>query len=90
MQLERLRERLPLLAFLLLAVLCLAILGFVCACLADQPMQALERATAASALLPALIEVWAPAAAALLLAWAVFGSGLTLAPSPARLQRFLF
>jgi len=48
----------PLVAFVLLAVVCLALLGFACACLSDHPMQALERALAGVAALPALTEIW--------------------------------
>jgi hypothetical protein len=81
----------PLVAFILLAVVCLALLGFACACLSDQPMQALERALGAIPSLPALIEVWSLMALSLLAA----GSALAIvrprsrSPSPALLQRFL-
>ena len=81
----------PLFAFILLAVVCLALLGFACACLGDQPMQAVERALTATASLPALVAVWSPIVLSLLAA------GLAAAtvrprsrgPSPALLQRFL-
>jgi hypothetical protein len=91
MSLQALRGRMPLLAFILLAVVCLALLGFACACLSDQPMQALERALGATPSLPALIEVWSLMALSLLAA----GSALAVvrprsrSPSPALLQRFL-
>ena len=91
MSLPALRGRMPLVAFLLLAVVCLALLGFACACLSDQPMQALERALGAIPSLPALVEVWSLMALSLLAA----GSALTVvrprsrSPSPALLQRFL-
>lgn len=79
----------PLIAFILLAVICLALLGFACACLSDHPMQALERALSAVPALPALIEVW-PVALLALVAAAAFVSAHTLAraPSEAALQRF--
>lgn len=91
MSLQALRGRMPLFAFILLAVVCLALLGFACACLTDQPMQALERALGAIPSLPALIEVWSLMALSLLAA----GSALAIvrprsrSPSPALLQRFL-
>lgn len=79
----------PLVAFLFLAVVCFALLGFACACLTDNPLQALERALAGIALVPALVEVW-PAAALVLLA-AMWATARLVAapPSPATLQRFL-
>jgi hypothetical protein len=82
----------PLVAFILLAIVCLALFGFACACLSDHPMQALERALGVVPALPALTEVWS------LLALAALASGVLLvtstmararAPSPAALQRFL-
>ncbi len=90
--LARLRGRMPLIAFILLAVICLAILGFACACLTDQPTQAIDRAISSGSALPPLIEVWS------LVAVALVGAGLMFvferrAPSrasPVLLQRFLF
>jgi hypothetical protein len=49
----------PLIAFVLLAIVCLALIGFACACLSDQPMQAVERALSMGTGLLPLIEVWA-------------------------------
>lgn len=63
MALHSLRGRMPLVAFLLLAVVCLALIGFACTCLGDQPMQALERVVSGLAALPALVEVWSVALA---------------------------
>lgn len=85
------RGRLPLVVFLLLAVICLALLGFACACLTDHPMQALERALAAIPLVPAVVELWPAAVAALLAAagWVTFRRLPESALSPAALQRFL-
>jgi len=79
----------PLIAFILLAVLCLALFGFACACLSDHPMQALEGALSAIPALPALIEVW-PVALLALFAAGAFLSAKTLAraPSEAALQCF--
>jgi hypothetical protein len=82
----------PLVVFILLAVVCLALLGFACACLTDQAVQAVERATSLGSALPPLIEVWS------LVLVAVMGGSLLVAvreqggsrASPAVLQRFLF
>jgi len=81
----------PLLGFILLAVLCLALFGFACACLSDHPMQALDRSLAAIPALPALVEVWAASLAALTAAAALVAARRSgsQAPSPAALQRFL-
>jgi hypothetical protein len=82
----------PLVAFILLAVVCLALFGFACACLSDHPMQAVERALGGVPALPALIEVWS-LLALIALAAAAFAASATSprarAPSPASLQRFL-
>ena len=92
MTLASLRGRTPLVVVILLAVVCLGIVGFACACMSDQPTVALERAVQTPALAPSLAEVW-PAllsgafSAGLLLCVAVAGRGRA---SPAVLQRFLF
>jgi len=78
----------PLVAFLLLAVLCLALLGFACACLAGDPMDALHNALAAMALLPAVSLVWS-AALAFVAAAGFVAHRRAHAPTPAQLQRFL-
>ena len=82
----------PLVAFILLAVVCLALFGFACACLSDHPMQAVERALGGVPALPALIEMWS-LLALIALAAAAFAASATSprarAPSPASLQRFL-
>jgi hypothetical protein len=91
MGLQALRGRMPLVAFILLAIVCLALLGFACACLSDQPMQALERALGAIPSLPALIEVWSLTVLSLLAAGAAAATvrPRSRAPSPALLQRYL-
>lgn len=81
----------PLIGFILLAVICLAVLGFACACLTDQAAQAVDRALASGAALPPLTEIWS------LLIVTLGAAGFLLvstrrAPSrasPALLQRFL-
>jgi hypothetical protein len=80
----------PLLAFVLLAVVCLALIGFACACLDDQFAQALDRiAQSAPA---AVIELWPVSAVGLLasLSLVVFTVPASGRSSPALLQRFLF
>jgi hypothetical protein len=91
MNVQSLRGRMPLVAFILLAVVCLALLGFACACLSDQPIQALERAVGAIGSLPALVEVWSPLVLSLLAAGAAVAAvrPRSRSPSPALLQRFL-
>lgn len=89
MALERLRGRMPLLAFLLLAILCLALLGLACACFSDELALAFERALQAPV---ALLEVWPKLALVVLgvapvVVLVVPASGRA---SPALLQRFLF
>ena len=86
-----LRGRLPFIVFVLVLVVAVVMIGFACACITDHPAQAIERALAAVATAPPIIEVWSANAFALVL--------LTLAvarqarsrprPSPASLQRFL-
>ena len=79
----------PLLAFLLLVILCVALLGLACACFSDDLALAFERALQAPA---ALLEVWPRLALAAL---GVVGLVVLTVPatdraSPALLQRFLF
>jgi hypothetical protein len=89
-ELARLRRRMPLVVFLLLALVCLALIGFACACLTDQPALAIERALQGPALAPAVVAVWAVLLAVLFPA----AAGAVALPrgraSPALLQRFLF
>jgi ABC-type enterochelin transport system permease subunit len=87
--LERLRGRMPLLAFLLLAILCLALLGLACACFSDQLALAFERVLHAPV---ALVEVW-PSLALVALGVAplvVLVVPATGRASPALLHRYLF
>jgi hypothetical protein len=82
----------PLIAFILLAVICLALFGFACACLSDQPTQAIDRATSLGSALPPLIDVWSIVVVALVGAslLLVFDRRAGSRASPALLQRFLF
>jgi hypothetical protein len=90
--LTRLRGQMPVVAFILLAVVCFALLGFGCACLSDQPALVLDRTLQGPAM-PALVEVWqllvlgTLAPAILLFGVEVPARGRA---SPAFLQRFLF
>jgi len=82
----------PLVVFILVALVCLVLLGFACACLTDSPTQALDRAVSALAHLPALTPAWGPALFALGLfgARAVASCRYAGRGSPELLQRFLF
>ena len=91
MEIARFRARMPLIAFVLLVLICLLMLGFACACLGDQPALALERAFQSPALLAAF-AVWA---AVVLGAFARTLPVLARVAHPGRgspelLQRFLF
>lgn len=90
MALERLRGRMPLMAFVLLAVLCLALVGFACACLDDQFAQAFDRIVQSAP--AAVIELWPAFALSVLAGFSliVFAIPLSDRASPASLQRFLF
>ena len=80
----------PLIAFILLAILCLALIGFACACFTD-PAQAVDRATSLGSALPPLVELWTfLIALALPSLLAVRGVQPFGRASPALTQRFLF
>jgi hypothetical protein len=82
----------PLIAFVLLAIVCLALLGFTCACLSDQVAQALDRASYFGSALPALVELWALLALTFIARSFLMPAGHRppARASPATLQRFLF
>lgn len=87
-----LRKRLPLVVFLLLLILIVMMIGVACACLAGQPMQALERSLGgAPALGPPLVELWALLTVLLFPAFLVVARrpAATGRASPPALQRFL-
>lgn len=82
----------PLIVFILVAIVFLIAIGFACACFTDHRGQALERALAAVPASPAPGFLW-PVIVMSLLAGAVVSTGLrevAAARSPADLQRFLF
>lgn len=87
---SRLRNRMPLVAFILLALVCLGLFGFACASLEDQPGVPSERALQAPAI-PALVEplsiLWFAGLALTVVLAAVPARDRA---SPALLQRFLF
>jgi hypothetical protein len=89
---QRLRERMPLVVFILLLVLLVMLVGIACACATEHPMKAVDRAVSATSAMPALIEIWTYAFVAILLA--VFIVPQRRRPlgraSPQELQRFLF
>ena len=82
----------PLVVFLLLAVILVMMVGVACACLTDHPMKAAERALAVPTAMPALVEVWALVVLVLLATSALVDRRIlaTGRASPAQLQRFLF
>lgn len=90
--LERLRRRLPLIVFVLLAIVALMLLGFACACLTDDPMQAVERALSFAPALPEAVDAWAILFAALATSLLIVRTtaAATGRASPALLQRFRF
>jgi len=90
--LDRLRRRLPLIVFILIAIVALMLLGFACACLTDDPMQAVERALSFVPAPPAPGEVWATVFAALATSLLLSSRANAAAgrASPALLQRFRF
>jgi hypothetical protein len=92
LSIQRLRERMPLIVFILLLVLLVMLVGIACACATDHPMKTVDRALSATSAMPAVIEVWTYTFAAILLVafvipqtWCALGRA-----SPQELQRFLF
>lgn len=57
----------PLLVFILLALFCLVLLGFACACVTDHPAQSIDRALSAIPAAPPLVDVWTLSFGALLM-----------------------
>ena len=80
----------PFLAFVLLAVICLALVGFACACFDDQFVQALDRV--AQSVPAAVIVLWSALAMGALLSLPLIAFHVPAfgRASPALLQRFLF
>jgi hypothetical protein len=89
---QRLRERMPLIVFILLFVLLVMLVGIACACATEHPMKAADRALSVAGSTPAVIEVWTYTIAAILFVPLVIPlrrRALGRA-SPQHLQRFLF
>jgi len=86
-----LRRRLPLIVWVLLVIVVLMLLGFACACLTDDPMQAVERALSFVPALPTPAP-WSGLAVALgaMLLVVAQRRAVEDRASPALLQRFLF
>ena len=55
--LQDLRRRPPFLVFVVLAIVCLVLLGFACVCATDHPSQTIARALSAIPAAPPLVEV---------------------------------
>lgn len=91
MSIQACRRRLPAVVFVLLALVCFALLGFACACFTDHPMDAVVQAIAAIPLAAAVIELWPALVVGLAgVALVLVARRLPVASrSPATLQRFL-
>ena len=87
-----LRSRMPLIVFLLLALLLVMLVGLACACLTDNPMQTIERVVSALAQLPTVAVAWTFMFATVLIAmpWLQPQRAGRGRASPAALQRFRF
>lgn len=88
-----LRRRLPLVVFVLLAVLLLMMVGIACACLGSHPTQAAaDRVAGPLVALPPLTAMWALLVLVLAAVPLLFDRRIpaTGRASPALLQRFLF
>jgi hypothetical protein len=92
MSLQAMRGRMPLWAFILLALICLVMLGIACACAADNSAQTIDRAVSTISGAPAVVEVWTFTFSALvvLVAFDLGRRRASRARSPAVLQCFLF
>ena len=93
MSIQRLRQRLPFIVFVLVLILLVVMLGLACLCLTDHPTQAAERAIAAIGHMPAVIEMWAAAIVLLSFQLVVPGAVVHRASgraSPVYLQCFRF
>ncbi len=78
-------------AFILLAVVLLVMLGIACACISDHPAQTIDRAAGAVAAAPAVVEIWSVMTLLVFVSFIVVRpQGLASRSSPATLQRFLF
>src|SRR2546428_7291968 len=92
MSLQAMRRRMPLWAFILVAVLCHVLLGIGCACATNHPAQTIDRAVGAIPATAPLVEMWtfAVGALAMFVALDVLRRRADTATSPAVLQCFLF
>jgi len=92
LSIQRLRERLPVIVFILLFVLLLMVVGIACACATDHPAQALERVLSAIDAAPAVVILWPYVFAAVAFGALIFPRRYRAMgrASPQVLQRFLF
>jgi hypothetical protein len=79
----------PVICFLLLALVCLILLGLACACSSDQPLQAVQQALSLGPALPALVEIWSLVVALVVGSAAVALRRAPRTPCPARMQPLL-
>jgi hypothetical protein len=89
---QSLRRRLPFVVFILVLVVAVVMIGFACACIADHPGKALDRAISVVPAGVPLIEMWPLMMLLLAPAW-LFVAAPRRAQgraSPPLLQRFLF
>lgn len=81
----------PAIAFILLAVVLLLMLGIACACVTDHPTQTIDRAVGAIPAAPAVIEIWSAMTVLVFVSFTVVRPvRLADRSSPSTLQRFLF
>jgi len=92
LNIQRLRERLPLIVFILLLVLIVMTIGIACACATQHPMNTVEQTLSAASAMPALIEIWTYTFAAIVLVGFIVPQPRRALgrASPPVLQRFLF
>ena len=91
LSIERMRRVLPPVALVLLALFCLLIVGFACACVSDHPGQTVDRALTAAQANPLTVDVWSGLEPSLLVGLVLVASVgvMRVRPSPLLLGRLL-
>jgi hypothetical protein len=89
---QSLRGRLPFIVFVFALVIAVVMIGFACACIADHPAKALDRASSAVPAGMPVIEMWPLIVLLLAPAWLFVPAPRRRLgrASPPLLQRFLF
>lgn len=89
---ERIRRRVPFVVFVLLLVIAVLVVGFACACLSGNPLQAADRAAAPLGVTAAVIVMWSLIASVTPLVALATGPSVqaTGRASPVVTQRLLF